>query len=94
LVLVDTGVDVLVQATEQQLGDEKENQLYKEVTLRVQAEQHLKTKALRNIRLVEFLPRSAEVDEQGLASLWKKGRKAWHEVKSASDWVEELRGNR
>jgi len=94
LVLVNTGADVLVQATEQQLGEEKENQLYKEVTLRVQAEEHLQTKSLRKIRLIEFLPRATEVDEEALASLWKKGRKAWHGVKSASDWVEQLRGNR
>lgn len=94
VVLTDSGTDVLVQATEQQLGEERENQLYKEVTLRVQAEQHLRTKALRNIRLIEFLPRSAEVDEDALNALWEKGREAWKDVESATDWVERLRGNR
>jgi hypothetical protein len=94
LVLADSGDDVVVQATEQQLGEEKDNQLYKEVTLRVEAEQHLHTKNLRNVRLLQFLPRSAEVDEEALASLWKKGRKAWEDVKSGSGWVEGLRGNR
>lgn len=94
LVLTDSGDDVVVQATEQQLGGEKDNQLYKEVTLRVQAEQHLRTKALRNIRLLQFLPGAAEIDEQALASLWEKGQKAWEGVKSASGWVDGLRGNR
>jgi hypothetical protein len=94
LVLADSGDDVLVQATEQQLGEEKDNQLYKEVTLRVQAEQHLRTKALRNIRLIQFLPRGTEVDEQALGSLWEKGREAWKDVKSPKDWVDNLRGNR
>jgi hypothetical protein len=94
VVLTDSGTDVLVQATEQQLGEERENQLYKEVTLRVQAEQHLRTKALRNIRLIEFLPRSADVDEDALNTLWEKGREAWKDVESATDWVERLRGNR
>jgi hypothetical protein len=94
VVLSDTGTDMLVQASEQQLGDERENQLYKDVTLRVQAEQHLQTKALRNIRLIEFLPRSAEVDEDALNTLWEKGREAWKDVESATDWVERLRGNR
>jgi hypothetical protein len=94
VVLSDTGADLVVQATEQQLGEEKENQLYKEVTLRVQAEQHLRTKALRNVRLVQFLPRSADVDEEALKSLWEKGREAWKDVESATDWVERLRGNR
>lgn len=94
LVLADSGESVRVSATEQQLGAEKENQLYKEVTLRVQAEQHLRTKALRNIRLIQFSPQATEVDEQALASLWRKGRDAWKEVASAAGWVEELRGNR
>ncbi len=94
LVLADTGESVRVGATEQQLAAEKENQLYKEVTLRVQGEQHLRTKALRNLRLIQFSPQTTEVDEQALASLWQKGRKAWKDVKSAAGWVEELRGNR
>ena len=63
VILSDSGNDLVVQATEQQLGGERENQLYKEVTLHVQAEQHLRTKALRNIRLIEFLPQTADVDE-------------------------------
>jgi hypothetical protein len=93
LVLADTGESVRVGATEQQLGAEKENQLYKEVTLRVQGEQHLQTKSLRNLRLIQFSPQTTEVDEQVLASLWDKGRKAWKDVKSAVVWVESLRGN-
>jgi hypothetical protein len=94
LVLTDSGVSVRVSATEQQLGGEKENQLYKEVTLRVQAEQHLRTRALRNIRLVQFLPQASEADERALAELWQKGREAWHGVTSAAGWVEALRGNK
>src|ERR1035441_2437462 len=94
LVLADTGESVRVGATEQQLAAEKENQLYKDVTLRVQGEQHLRTKALRNLRLIQFSPQTTDVDEQALASLWKKGREAWKEVKSAAGWVESLRGNK
>lgn len=94
LVLADTGESVRVGATEQQLAAEKENQLYKEVTLRVQGEQHLRTKALRNLRLIQFSPQTTEVDEQALTSLWRKGREAWKDVKSAAGWVESLRGNK
>lgn len=93
LVLSDSGENVRVSATEQQLGAEKENQLYKDVTLRVQAEQHLTTKQVRNIRLIQFLPHKGDVDEQLLAALWEKGRNAWKNVTSASGWVETLRGN-
>ena len=85
---------VVVDATEKQLGAEKENYLYKEVTVRIAAEQHLETKALRNPRLIEFFPQSAEIDEQALERLWEKGKKAWAGVESATGWVEELRGNR
>jgi hypothetical protein len=94
LVLADSGESVRVSATEQQLGGEKENQLYKDVTLRVQAEQHIRTKALRDVRLIQFLAATTEPDEQALAELWKKGREAWRDVASAAGWVESLRGNK
>ena len=93
LVLADTGESVRVGATEEQLAGEKENQLYKDVTLRVQAEQHLRTKALRNIRLIQFAPQATEVDEQALATLWQKGRRAWQGIGPAAGWVEVMRGN-
>ena len=93
LVLVDSAETVKVNATEQQLAREKENLLYKEVTLRVQAKQHLRTKALREIQLMEFLAHSDRADEQALVNLWQKGREAWRGVSSATGWVESLRGN-
>jgi hypothetical protein len=94
LVLAGSGESVRISATEQQLGAEKENQLYKDVTLRVQAEQHVRTKALRDIRLIQFLPQASEADERALANLWQKGREAWRDVTSAAGWVESLRGNK
>ncbi len=93
LVLADSGASVRISATEQQLGAEKENQLYKEVTLRVQAEQHVRTKALRDIRLIQFLAQSGDADERALANLWQKGREAWRDVTTAAGWVESIRGN-
>ena len=93
LEMMDSGKIIIVDATEQQLGGEKENLLYKLVSLHVRADQHLRTKELRNVHLIQFLPQSVEVDEQALASLWQKGRKAWKDVKSAAGWVEMLRGN-
>jgi hypothetical protein len=93
LVLTDSSETVKVSATEQQLGAEKENQLYKTVTLWVQAEQHLRTHELRAVRLIRFLPQSGEADERALAALWQKGREAWRDVRSAAGWVEAVRGN-
>lgn len=94
VILSDSGNDLVIQATEQQLGEETENQLYKEVALHVQAEQNLRTKTLRNIRLIEFLPQAADVDENALLTLWEKGRAAWKDIKSPTDWVEGIRGNK
>ncbi len=94
LVLADSGQSVRISATEQQLGGEKENQLYKDVTLRVQAEQHIRTKALRDVRLIQFIDNATEVDERALENLWQKGREAWRDVTSAAGWVESLRGNK
>jgi hypothetical protein len=94
LVLADSGETVRISATEQQLSGEKENQLYKDVTLRVEAEQHIRTKALRDVRLIQFLANATEVDEKALANLWQKGREAWRNVTSAADWVDSLRGNK
>lgn len=94
LVLADSIETVRISASEQQLSAEKENQLYKDVTLRVHAEQHMRTKALRNIRLIQFLAQSSETDERALANLWQKGREAWRDVTSAAGWVESLRGNK
>jgi hypothetical protein len=92
LVLADTGDSARVGSTEQQLAAERQNQLYKDVTLRVQGEQHLRTKALRNLQLIQFSQQTTEVDERALAALWDKGIKAWKDVKSATGWVEALRG--
>ncbi len=41
----------------------------------------------------QFLTQSNEVDERALENLWKKGREAWRDVASATEWVESLRGN-
>lgn len=93
LVLTDSSESFRIDATEGQLGAEKENQLYKERTLRVRAEQNLKTRELRDIQLVEFLPATLDPDEAALQALWKRGKEAWRGTGSASAWVEALRGN-
>ncbi len=93
LVLTDSGETIKVDATKAQLAGEKDNLLYKFVTLRVQAEQHLRTHDLRDIRLIQFLPQESDTDERALANLWQKGRDAWRDVRSATGWVETMRGN-
>jgi hypothetical protein len=87
------GRTICVDASVKQLSGVKDNVLFKEMTLRVGAEQHLKTKQLRNLQLIEFVPHSNEVDEEALAIMWKKGSEAWKDVESATAWVEKVRGN-
>ncbi|MDR1145076.1 MAG: hypothetical protein LBK71_02955 [Verrucomicrobiales bacterium] len=93
LVSDSTDDTLTIGATEAQLAGEKENQIYKEVTLHVQAEQHLGTKQLRNIQLLAFVPQAATVTPDTLEKLWQKGREAWRDIGSASAWVDSLRGN-
>jgi hypothetical protein len=88
------GRTICVDATEKQLADIKDNVLFKTVTLGARAEEHLLTRAIRNLQLIEFLPHSTEVDDEVLATLWKKGSQAWKNVESATDWVESIRGNK
>lgn len=93
LVPAGDGRMLKISASEEQLSAEKENLLYKEVTLLVEARQHLRKGQLENIRLIEFLHPSRVVDEAALERLWAKGRVAWRGVPSATAWVEELRGH-
>jgi len=54
----------------------------------------VRTKVLRDLRLIQFLPQASEADERVLANLWQKGREAWRDVASPAGWVESLRGNK
>jgi hypothetical protein len=93
LVIGDSEESIRIGATEEQLASERENRLYRQVTVRVQGEQHLRTRKLRELRLIQFLPRHIEADESLLAELWRKGKEAWIGIGSASEWVEKMRGN-
>jgi hypothetical protein len=93
LVLASNGKTITVAATREELSSQKENWLYREVNMRVSAEENLRTKELRALRFLGVAPRATEIDEMELDELWRKGREAWRDVKSASEWVDALRGN-
>jgi hypothetical protein len=93
LVLEGTEESLCISATENQLAAERENQLYRVVTLRTLAEQNLHTKALRSLSLIGFLPQSSAIDEEKLHNLWEKGHEAWKDVVSGTAWVEDIRGH-
>lgn len=87
------GTTRIISAREEDLADEPKNHLYRMATLRVSAEKHLKTEALRNERLIGFVTKSNEIDEEKLQRLWANGRRAWKDVGDSVAWVEEQRGS-
>jgi hypothetical protein len=86
------GRSLLVAASEEMLSGEEENHLYRDMTLRVLAEENLYNGELRALRLVEFVATSGEVDSDLLTKLWDRGQEAWAGVDDPSAWVDELRG--
>lgn len=63
-----------------------------EKLLRVSAERNERTKALRNLRLVEFVSYRPEFDETEFARMTEAGTQAWQDVPNAAAWVREQRG--
>lgn len=76
------------------LRDDKFNRLYKTAMLRIKAEYNLQTRELRNARLLEFVEYSTDINEGELERMKSRGASAWKDVDNASDWVDELRGER
>ena len=63
-----------------------------EKLLRVAAERNERTKALRKLRLLEFVSYRPEFDEAAFARMTDAGTQAWHDVPDAAAWVREQRG--
>lgn len=78
-----------IEASESQL--EGADYLYKAITLNVSAVEHIRTGELRDLHLIDVVRPSKEIDEDKLKSLWRKGRAAWAEITSPTEWVERLR---
>ncbi len=87
--VLPSGESLKVDASESQL--EGADYLYKAITLNVNAMEHIRTGELRELRLIEVVRPLKEIDEDKLQSLWRKGRAAWAEITSPTEWVERLR---
>jgi hypothetical protein len=87
--VLPSGDSIKVDASESQL--EGADYLYKAITLNVNAMEHIRTGELRDLRLIDVVRPLKEIDEDKLKSLWRKGRKAWAEITSPTEWVEHLR---
>lgn len=83
---------LVLASSEEYLRGQKENMLYHEVQVRVLAEQNIRTRELRNIRLIEFAGKPPAYNEDELNQAIQKGTRAWADVEDITDWVAEQRG--
>jgi hypothetical protein len=89
--LRDQKETVIVGVTPDQLRAEA-YPIFREKLLRVKAERNLRTKRLRKLRLMEFVPYKPEFDEAAFARLTSAGATAWADIPDAAQWVREQRG--
>jgi hypothetical protein len=87
------GTTLQVDATRDQLGNDRVNRLYKPAMVRFRAEYNVVSGAYRGARLIEFTEYAPAFDEKAFARLTERGSRAWADVPNAADWVETLRGD-
>lgn len=94
--VLPNGTTVKISVSREQVLDDEANPVFRNRTAYVQAEQHTRTKDLRNAKLIEFVrtPDPRQDSSASLEALWKAGSEAWADVASPEDWVEEMRGNK
>ena len=90
--LDDSGQVVIVGTNQGYLKDQQGNRLYHKVLVRVEADQHIRTRQLRNLRLLSFEDYEPRYDEEALDRFAEEGRRAWADVPDAAGWVRQLRG--
>lgn len=93
-VKLPNGKRLTIETDKDLLRADKVNRLYKSAMLRVKAEYNVKTRDLRNAKLLEFVEYATDVDEASIAKMTLEGQSAWKDVQNASAWVDELRGGR
>jgi hypothetical protein len=85
------GTPLQVDATREQLSNERENRLYKPLMVRFSAEYNVRTNDYRAARLIEFSDYKPVFDDKAMQRLTDRGAKAWADVDDAAAWVESLR---
>lgn len=88
------GSVLTVAASHELLASEEHNRLYRPALLHIAAEENLMTGAMRNPVLLSFEAHQPVFDEAEFREMVRRGTKAWADVSSATDWVEEIRGGR
>ena len=88
---LDDGKVLTIASTQELLGDDERNRLYKPAVLQISAEENLQSGELRNLRLLGFEDQQAIWDEAAFGELVRKGTQAWADV--PDDWLENLRSS-
>lgn len=86
------GQVLIVESERRIFRDDKINRLYKPAMARIVAEYNVITRDYRNAHLVSFEEHRTDFDDAQFLKLTERGRKAWADVQSATQWVDDLRG--
>ena len=87
------GTKLQVDATREQLRDDKVNRLFKQAMVRFSAEFNVISNKYRGAKLIAFEEYEPKFDEKAFERLTQRGAKAWADVGDAAQWVESLRGS-
>ncbi len=90
---LENGKSIKIGTKASILTGDSENRLYKEQLVRVKAKRNIETKELKDERLISFEHYRPEFDDEEFEKIAKKAKVAWQSVKSATGWVENMRGN-
>lgn len=90
---LENGKSIKIDARASFLAGDKENRIYKDQLVRIKAKRNILTHELRDEQLVSFEYYNPEFNEEEFDRISRKAKVAWKSIKSASDWVENLRGN-
>jgi hypothetical protein len=87
------GITLAVDATREQLRDDRANRLYKPAMVRFSADFNVITSQYRGAKLIAFEEYEPKFDEKSFSRLTDRGARAWADVDDAAQWVEGLRGS-
>lgn len=91
--LRNTRNTILVDATADQIRNQRENLVYHRAVVHVRAKQNPRSGEMKDYRLVELRAFEPNVTDERLQDLFDKGTEAWKDVPDASAWVSEQRGD-
>lgn len=89
---LDNGNTVKIGSSKELLVGDSKNRIYKRQLVRIKAKQNIETQDTKDEKLISFENYDPHYDEEEFMSIVKKARIAWKSVKSATAWVEEVRG--